>query len=383
MPPPILMVSRKYTLENLDFILAKSMVSLIFSSVIIYSDYMVKIWNFAYTIDPYKSEIFTGCVWFAILYTLTSIIDLLFELYHNFVLEKNLEMPIMTFKQLFIQFLTDFIIIQVFSMVIAALVVKVIQLAGCYFFVMMWILCSILLSVFTSLIQLLDYPENPSLVDFPQSDLKRQIENLCRELEFPLEKIELLLQSHSMEEHSCVYYYGMFKKHLVISVNILPLTEIDDSLEDEEILALIIHQLGHWYKNHDIKKFFILQAALLIWFFLFIYAFERKVVYEAVGFYESKPILVGILITLQYVTMPYNVLMTFTLISWSRTFEYEADRFAVHLGMKSALQRALIKIYVVSFQFPVLDPLYSQHNFHHPSLFERIQHLNEGSLIGM
>lgn len=309
---------------------------------------------------------------------MTSLVDLPFDIYRNYILEKNLEMPILTFKQLLTEWISSLFMVELFSVCICASVVAVIQFAGRYFFLVLWIMCCIFLSVFSSLAQSFGYMST-AVYEFPQGDLSYQIETICRELEFPLEKIELLLHTPTMEQHSCVYYYGFSKKRMVLSVNILPISGIHDSLQNEEVLALVIHQLGHWYKRHNLKKFIVMQTALLIWFFFFIYGFERTVVYEAFGFYDEHPALVGILITIQYVLMPFNSLMAFILMYVTRLYEYEADIFALQLGMKNALQRALIKIYVVSFQFPVLDSLYSKHHFHQPSLLERLRNLNRHS----
>ncbi|XP_044757095.1 CAAX prenyl protease 1 homolog isoform X2 [Coccinella septempunctata] len=379
MPPPIFRVSRDYTLANLDFLLAKSLVSVAFSSAMIQGDYLAYLWNYASKKDPYGSEIVTSCIWLAALCAFTSLVDFPFDLYRNFILEKSLEMPVLSVKDFLKESVSSFIVIEIFSTAIAAAVVVTALFAGRLFFIFLWIMSCILLSIGTNLSQWIGYQSTVSLVEFPQGELRNHIEILCKELDFPLEKIEILPYSRVMEEHSCVYYYGVFKKSIVISVNILPVAELQDSLDEEEILALVIHQLGHWYKNHDVKKFCILQTALLMWFLIFVYCFEKKVVYEAFGFHESTPVLVGIMITVQYVMLPYNILTAFTLMSWTRSCEYEADTFAVQLGMKYEIERALIKIYVVSFEFPVVDPLYSKHNFYQPSLLERLHNLNKVS----
>ena len=68
---------------------------------------------------------------------------------------------------------------------------------------------------------------------------------------------------------------------------------------------------------------------------------------------------------------------SFLMIQLSRSFEYQADRFAKQMNKTAALRSGLIKLYKENLSFPVADWLYSSFRHSHPILLERLQALRE------
>jgi STE24 endopeptidase len=130
---------------------------------------------------------------------------------------------------------------------------------------------------------------------------------------------------------------------------------------------------------------------------------NRQTLYTAFGFFDSKPILIGFTIILQYLIAPYNevphelpfcksiklpksILLTvfdnFKLLSFmmtvlSRRFEFQADEFAKRLHKAEYLKSALIKLHKDNLSFPVCDWLYSTWHYSHPPLLERLKALDK------
>lgn len=65
------------------------------------------------------------------------------------------------------------------------------------------------------------------------------------------------------------------------------------------------------------------------------------------------------MITFQYIFMPYNEVLGFIMIIWSRHCEFQADFFAKQLKRATELKSALIKLNKDNLGFPVTDWLYS------------------------
>ena len=73
-----------------------------------------------------------------------------------------------------------------------------------------------------------------------------------------------------------------------------------------EILAVLGHELGHWKMNHVLKNILISQVHIFLMFALFAYLYKLQTLYTAFGFESSQPVLIGLMVILQFITAPYN-----------------------------------------------------------------------------
>lgn len=147
---------------------------------------------------------------------------------------------------------------------------------------------------------------------------------------------------------------------------------------DDEVLAVLAHELGHWQHNHFTINIVLMQSHLLIMFVVFASLFTFGPLYTAVGFESGeRPVLIGLMLVLTYVLSPFNTLIQFIMTKMSRRFEYQADAFAKNLGYTNELARALIKLNIDNLGFPIFDSWYSAWNHSHPTLFERLGALKD------
>jgi len=145
----------------------------------------------------------------------------------------------------------------------------------------------------------------------------------------------------------------------------------------EEILAVLGHELGHWKLNHILKNIIISQVQIFLMFLLFAYLSKSTPLYVAFGFTDEKPVLIGLMIVLQYVLAPYSAVLNFLMTVLSRKFEFQADEFAAKLGRADDLKTSLIKLNNDNLSFPIYDWLYSAWNHSHPPLLERLEALSK------
>jgi STE24 endopeptidase len=208
-----------------------------------------------------------------------------------------------------------------------------------------------------------------------------------------------VVEGSKRSSHSNAYFYGFYKfKRIVLFDTLLEISErkkIKESIgeewkesdEDEksakagcnkdEILAVLGHELGHWKLNHILKNLILAQVQIFLMFLLFAFLSKSKPLYVAFGFTDSQPVLIGLMIVLQYILAPYSALVNFLMTVLSRKFEFQADTFAAELGRADALKTALIKLNNDNLSFPIFDWLYSAWNHSHPPLLERIEALNK------
>ncbi|EEC00477.1 prenyl protease, putative, partial [Ixodes scapularis] len=211
--------------------------------------------------------------------------------------------------------------------------------------------------------------------------------------------------------HSNAYFYGLFKeKKIVLFDTLLEKTEpldkengtvtsegLDEKVtnwidlcpptekketkktgcDDNEVLGVLAHELGHWKLNHVLKNFVIGQVHLFFCFMIFAMLYKDTRLYEAFGFYGTRPVFVGLILIFMYIFSPYNTLLEFLMTALSRHFEFEADAFARKMHRASYLRSALIKLNRDNLSFPVHDWLYSAWHHSHPPVLERVKALGK------
>ncbi|KAJ3665459.1 hypothetical protein Zmor_000954 [Zophobas morio] len=371
MPKETFDKARAYTLAKSKFGFFKDTFLTVQSTVIIHFSILPQLWNYAESINTYGGEVLTSCLWLFILTTIVTIVDLPLTIYNTFVLEEQFGFNKQTSGFFIWDKIKAYILSQIFTMMIASVIVVTIKSGGEYFFVWLWIvvcaICLVMYTIYPSLIA----PLFDKYTPLPEGELRTKIENLASQLKFPLTQL-YVVEGSKRSSHSNAYFYGFFKSKRIVLFDTLLAKDDGTGCNNDEILAVLSHELGHWHYNHITKNFLALQVNLLLLFAGFSYLFKYTVLYNALGFYNGRPVLVGLYIVLQYVMLPYNAFLSFILTCLSRRFEFQADSFAVELGKGDHLVSSLVQLNKDNLGFPIYDYLYSSWHHSHPPLLERI-----------
>jgi len=343
-----------------------------------------------------ENEILTSIIFSFFLSIFSTILGLPFSIYREFVLEQkhgfNKQTPSFYVKDQIKKFLVG----QVIQSPILAAIIKIVYWGGDYFFIYLWFF-AVLITLFLMTV----YPDFiaplfDKYTPMPDGQLRTDIENLAASVEFPLYKL-FVVEGSKRSSHSNAYFYGFFKfKRIVLFDTLLEaderkklMTEEDKKDDDEkeekvktgcnnkEIVAVLGHELGHWKLNHVAKNIVIGQVQIFLMFALFAYLSKSKPLYEAFGFTDSQPVLIGLMIVLQYITAPYSAVIGFLMSVLSRHFEFQADEFAANMGKAKDLQSALVKLNNDNLGFPIYDWLYSAWHHSHPPVLERMEALKK------
>ena len=84
-----------------------------------------------------------------------------------------------------------------------------------------------------------------------EGELRDKIVKLAKKLNFPLTKI-LVVDQSTRSSHSNAYFYGFGKNKRIVIFDTLMKHNTTD-----EIVAIIGHELGHWYYSHNLKNMFV------------------------------------------------------------------------------------------------------------------------------
>ncbi|ODM97479.1 CAAX prenyl protease 1 [Orchesella cincta] len=131
----------------------------------------------------------------------------------------------------------------------------------------------------------------------------------------------------------------------------------EKGLSEEEIEAVVAHELSHWKLKHSAKSVVIVGVVICFRSYLFDYLNQT--------------------LGLDGVSIIVDVLQTAIILGYlgkflSRTKEFQADAYATKLGYGKPLKSALIKLGTNSLVFPKSDALFSAWNHSHPTIVERL-----------
>ncbi|XP_060525827.1 CAAX prenyl protease 1 homolog [Cylas formicarius] len=363
--------AREYSLAKLKFGFIRDFQSVVVNTIVVHEGSAAGIWNFSQIINPFGDEVSTSCLWLIILSFLATMLDLPLNIYYTFVLEGQYGFNNQTASFFVWDKIKTFFVSQALTTVVSCIIIVVIKNGGDYFFVWLWAIVCVISLILLTIYPAVIAPLFDKYTPLPEGELRTDIEALALSLKFPLTQL-YVVEGSKRSSHSNAYFYGLFKSKRIVLFDTLLAKEDGSGCQNDEILAVLSHELGHWSKNHTTKNLVIMQVNLFLLFAVFKVMFKYPLLYRALGFYHVHPVLVGLFIVLQYIMMPYNAVLSFFMTVLSRSFEFQADDFAVRLGKGKELERALLKLNKDNLGFPVNDYLYSAWHHSHPPLLERL-----------
>ncbi|EPY43064.1 STE24 endopeptidase [Angomonas deanei] len=196
--------------------------------------------------------------------------------------------------------------------------------------------------------------------------LYARIRDLAKSLNYPLKSV-YEMDGSRRSGHSNAFLYGFWNNKSIVLFDTLL-----KQLNDDQILAVLSHELGHWYHNHTLKMLIVPVAQLYA-----ICQGARTVIfneemYRQFGFDRVDPV-VGFDIFAQVFLSPIMLLVGYGIVQYVKYNEYQADRFAVRKGYGKALKEALVVLLKENKKDCTQDPLYSLLHNTHPVPSERIR----------
>ncbi|KAL1366968.1 hypothetical protein HN51_021015 [Arachis hypogaea] len=367
--------SRAYSLDKSYFHFVHEFVTILMDSTILYFRVLPWFWK--------KSEHLVTLVGLnaenEILHTLgflagvmiwSQITDLPFSLYSTFVIEARHgfnKQPIWLF---FRDMIKGMLIAIVIGPPIVAAIIVIVQKGSPYLAIYLWGFMLVLSLVMMTIYPVLIAPLFNKFTPLPEGTLREKIEKLAASLKFPLKKL-FVVDGSTRSSHSNAYMYGFFKNKRIVLYDTL----IQQCKNDDEVVAVIAHELGHWKLNHTVYSFVAVQVLTLLQFGGYTLVRNSSDLFRSFGF-DTQPVLIGLII-FQHTVIPIQHLVSFGLNLVSRSFEFQADAFAKKLGYAAELRAGLVKLQEENLSAMNTDPWYSAYHYSHPPLVERLAAIDE------
>ena len=142
---------------------------------------------------------------------------------------------------------------------------------------------------------------------------------------------------------------------------------------DEELVAVLAHEVGHFKKKHILLTLIISILQLGLMSYLFEVCMSYNNIAEALGSSQMN-FHIG-LIAFSFVFSPIGLIIGIFLNILSRKNEFEADDYAKKTYDGNALQLALKKLSVDTLSNLYPHPLYVFVHYSHPPLIQRLSNL--------
>ena len=308
-------------------------------------------------------------VWQTILFVVglsvvSSVLDIPFDYYATFRIEEKYGFNKTTRRVYWLDTVKELVLSLVLGGVLLALVVWFYTWAGTYFWLYAWgavTLFSVFMAMFYSqLIVPLFNKQTP----LQEGSLRDKIQAFAGKVGFKLDNI-YVIDGSKRSTKANAYFTGLGPKKRVVLYDTLI-----DELTEEEIVAVLAHEVGHYKKRHTLRSMAVSVIQMGVLFWLFSLCVNNTALSEALGgdraYFQLGLIAFAILYS------PVNLILGVGMNVWSRSNEYEADAFAARYYKGDYLVSGLKKISVKSLSNLTPHPLYEYIYYSHPSLLKRI-----------
>lgn len=357
--------SQQYKKTNYRFGLLTSTFSFVVLLAFLFLDGFAYVDGLARSL--FDNPILIGLAFFGIIMIASDILSLPFSYYGTFVIEEKFGFNKTSRKTFFLDKLKGWGMMILLGGGILALIIWFYQLTEDNFWWYAWMLVtafSVFLNMFYArLIVPLFNKQTP----LPEGSLRDKIEAYANKEGFKLHKI-FVIDGSKRSTKANAYFSGFGSEKRVTLYDTL----IND-LEEEEIVAVLAHEVGHYRKNHIIINliFSVLTTGLTLWLLsLFV---GNPLLSQALGV-EEPSFHLG-LVAFGILYSPISELTGLIMNYLSRKFEYQADNFARRTFKGEPLVTGLKKLSKNSLSNLTPHPAYVFVHYSHPPLSKRLGNL--------
>ena len=321
-------------------------------------------WWVEYELSP----LLGGIAVIATLGIIMAVLEMPFTLYNTFVIEERFGFNQTTLKTWLMDLVKSAFLMLIIGIPLIAAILWIMNQAGQYWWLyawMVWVTFSLLMiwawpAFIAPLFNRFSALEDPSL--------KARIDRLLERCGFHSQGV-FVIDGSRRSAHGNAYFTGFGKNKRIVFYDTLL-----DTLSEDEVEAVLAHELGH-FKRHHIKKSLLLSVVTtLLGFALLAWLMQSAWFYSSLGVETASTHNALLLFLLAMPVFTYFISPLYSALS--RKHEFEADEFAMSNSDYRALISALVNLYRDNASTLTPDPIHSMFYDSHPPASIRINNLN-------
>ena len=357
--------SQAYKATNYRFGIWSSLFSLSLTLAFLFFDGFEYVDSLARSFSNHP--ILIALIFFGIIMIASDIITTPFAYYKTFVIEEKFGFNKTTIKTFILDKIKGLIMMAIIGGGIIALIIWFYQLTRDQFWLYAWGLVTLFTVFMNMFYSKLIVPLFNKQTPLEEGDLRNKISEYATSVGFSLNKI-FIIDGSKRSTKANAYFSGFGREKRVTLYDTL----VND-LDDEEIVAVLAHEVGHYKRRHII--FNLISSILLTGLTLFILSIfiSNPLLSNAIGV-EIPSFHVG-LIAFGLLYSPISEITGLIMNYVSRVFEYQADNYAKTTYKAEPLISSLKKLSKNSLSNLTPHKAYVFMHYSHPTLLDRIRNL--------
>ena len=323
--------------------------------------------SFVFWTAQVTSPLWAGILALATVFLVMTIIDIPSSWYQTFVIEEKYGFNKSTVAQFVKDLFLQLCLSTAIGLPILALILWVMDSVGSLWWLWAWAIImgfSLLMSwLFPTVIA----PLFNKFTPMQEGSLKDRIQGLLARCGFNSQGI-FIMDGSKRSGHGNAYFTGLGNNKRIVFFDTLV-----NSLDEEELEAVLAHELGHFKRKHVIKMLVATSVMSLISLAILGWLINEPWFYNGLG--VEQPSNAAALLLFMLVSPVFTFFMQPISAYFQRKFEFEADDFAAANSKATKMISGLVKLYEENASTLTPDPLYSAFHYSHPPAAIRIAHL--------
>ena len=301
-----------------------------------------------------------------------TLLELPVSYYQTFVIEEKYGFNKSTLKQFIKDQLLALSLIAAIGLPLLALILWIMNSIGSTWWLWAWAILISFSLLMSWLFPTVIAPLFNKFTPMEEGSLKDRIQGLLERCGFNSQGI-FIMDGSKRSGHGNAYFTGLGNNKRIVFFDTLI-----NSLDEEELEAVLAHELGHFKCKHVIKMLIATSVTTLISFAILGWLISEEWFYTGLGVeYVESYANAAALLLFTLVSPVFTPFMQPISAYFQRKFEFEADDFASNNAKATKMISGLVKLYQENASTLTPDPLYSAFHYSHPPAAIRIAHLQE------
>ncbi|MAP53398.1 M48 family metallopeptidase [Altibacter sp.] len=357
--------SQKYKSEKYRFGLLSGTFTLLLTLSFFFLDGFAWVDSWARSFS--ENSIVVALIFFGSILFASDLVSLPFSYYNTFVIEEKYGFNKTTLSTFFLDKLKGWVMLAILGGSLLAAIIWFYETTGPNFWIYAWAIVTVVTILMNLFYARLIVPIFNKQTPLEPGALRTKIEAYAQTVGFQLEKI-FIIDGSKRSTKANAYFSGFGTEKRVTLYDTL----LKD-LDEEEIVAVLAHEVGHYKRNHIIINLVISILTTGFTFWLLSLLVDSAVLSKALSV-ATPSFHIG-LIAFGVLYSPISEVIGLVLNYISRKFEFQADNYAKATYKYKPLISGLKKLSRNNLSNLTPHPAYVFAHYSHPPLLQRFQNL--------
>ena len=359
--------SQNYKKANDRFSSIASSISLVVTLFFFYLDGFAFVDEWARTFSD--NTIIIALLFFGSIMFASDLLSTPFSYYHTFIIEEKFGFNKTTLKTFLVDKIKGWLMSAILGGLLLSIIIWFYEAVGSNFWLYAWGIIAVFVFFINMFYARLIVPLFNKQTPLSDGSLKTKIQDYAQKVGFKLDKI-VVIDGSKRSTKANAYFSGFGSEKRVTLFDTL----IKD-LEEEEIVAVLAHEVGHYKRKHILFNLIISILIMGFTFWLLSLFIGNPILSEALNV-ASPSFHIG-LIAFGILYSPISELTGLIMNFISRIFEYQADNYAKETFDAAPLISGLKKLNKNSLSNLTPHPAYVFVYYSHPTLLQRYHNMKK------